>query len=174
MGVDEDDAARAEEDGVDDKSDVTGIGDDLTVDKVEVDAVDGLEVAEVGLEVAEVGFTDRVITFVDDVDDFVDVEEGFADDEDDLTDVEMDEVQSPKPAWQPVPQYAEDEPQYPLWEQQFPNAEFLQVRVFLDCVPQRAVVLVSRASTPRNGRAAMANSRAERMVNNDGQNELLN
>ena len=167
MGVDEDDAARAEEDGVDDKSDVAGIGDDLTVDKVEVDAVDGLEVAEVG-------FTDRVITFVDDVDDFVDVEEGFADDEDDFTDVEMDEVQSPKPAWQPVPQYAEDEPQYPLWEQQFPNAEFLQVRVFLDCVPQRAVVLVSRASTPRNGRAAMASSRAECMVSNDGQKELLN
>lgn len=163
--MDEDDAAGAEEDGVDDEGDVTGIGDDVTVDKVEmVNAVDGFELAEVG-------FTDTTITFADDVDDFVDVEEGFADAEDDFTDVEIDEVQSPKPAWQPVPQYAEDEPQYPLLEQQFPNTEFLQVRVFLDCVPQRAVVLHLRASAPRNGRAAMANSRAECIVNEDGQNE---
>ena len=163
--MDEDCVTGAEEDGVDDEGDVTWIGDDVTVDKVEVvDAVDDPEPAEVG-------FTDTTITFADDVDDFVGVEEGFADAEDGFMDVEMDEVQSPKPAWQPDPQYAEVEPQYPLLEQQFPNAESLQVRVFLDCVPQRAVVLHLRASAPRNGRAAMANSRAECIVNEDGQNE---
>nr|GFD56258.1 hypothetical protein [Tanacetum cinerariifolium] len=75
------------------------------------------------------------------------------------------------PAWQPAPQYAEDEPQYPAREQQFPKADFLQVRVLLDCVPQRAVVLILRASALRNERAAMANSRAECIANEDGWNE---
>jgi hypothetical protein len=161
--IDEDDVTGAEEDGVDDEGDVPGVGNDVTVDKV-VDAVDGFELAEVG-------FTDTTITLADDVDDFVGVEEGFADAKNDFTDAEMDEVQSPKPAWQPFPQYAEDAPQYPLLEQQSPNAESLQVRVPLDCLPQRAVVLHLRASAPRNGRDAMATSRAECIVNEDGPNE---
>jgi hypothetical protein len=164
-GMDKDDAAGAEEDVVDDEGDDTETGDDFTVDKVEmVDAVDNFELAVVGV-------TDKTVTFADDGDDFVDVGNCFVDAEDDFTDVKMDEVQSPKPAWQPFPQYAEDEPQHPLSEQQFPNAEPLQVRVFLDCVPQRAAVLHLRASAPRNGRAAMANSRAECIVNEDGPNE---
>lgn len=114
-----------EEIGVDDKGDVAGIKDIVAVDKV-VYAVDSSKLAAVG-------FTDKTITFADDVDGFVDVEEGLADAEDDFTDFEVDKVHSPKPAWQPFPQKAEDEPQYPLLEQQFPNTEFLQVRVFLDC-----------------------------------------
>lgn len=161
--MDGDDVKEAEEDRVDDEGDVAGIGDDVMVDKV-VDAVDGFELAEVD-------FTDTTVTFVDDADAFFDVEEGFADAEDNFTDVEVDEVQSPKPTWQPFPQYAEDAPQYPLLEQQSPNTESLQVRVYLDCLPQRAVVLRSRASAPRNGRAAMATSRAECIVNENGQNE---
>lgn len=124
-GTDEGDVLGAEEDGVDDEGDVAGTEDDVTMDKV-VDVVDGPELAKVD-------FTDTTVTFADDVDDFVDVEEAFADAEDGFTDIEMDEVQSPKPAWHPCPQYAEDEPQYPLLEQQSPNAEFLHVRVFLDC-----------------------------------------
>lgn len=152
--MDKDDAAGAEEDVVDDEGDDTEIGNGVTVDKVEV--VNAVE----GFELAEVGVTDKTVTFVKDGNDFVDVENCFADAEDDFTDVKMDEVQSPKPAWQPFPQYAEDEPQYPLTEQQFPNAEPLQVSVFLDCVPQR-----------RTGRVATANNRPECIVNEDGRNE---
>ncbi|KAI8936201.1 hypothetical protein NX059_006632 [Plenodomus lindquistii] len=150
--MDEGDATGADDDGLDEEGDAAGIRDDATVNRV-VDAVGFLELAEVG-------FTDTTDTFVDDVDVFFDVEEAF-------TDVETDKVQSPKPFWQPVPQYAADAPHQPLVEQQFPNAESLQVRVFDDCVPQRPVVLRVRASAPRNGRAAMANSKAECIMNKD-------
>lgn len=119
-------------------------------------------------ELVVVVFTDTTIAFVDDVGKVVAAEEGFAGTKEDFTKVG---VQSPKPAWQPLPQYAEVEPQYPALEQQFPNTEFSQVRRLLDCVPQRAVVLHLRASAPRNGRAATANSKAECIAIVDRQNE---
>lgn len=124
---------------------------DVTADIVEV------------VDVAEVDVTDTTI-------DFDDVEEGFADAEDDFTAVGMEDLQSPKPAWQPVPQYVEDEPQRPLLEQQFPNTEFVQVRMFPDCIPQRPVKLRVRALAPRSGRAVMAN-REKCIVNEAGLNK---
>lgn len=176
--TDEDDAGGAEEDDVDEESDATrvsvleigdGVGDEEDVlrdeDGVTVDEVRVVD-AEEDFKLVEVGCTDTTMTFAEDVDDFVDVEDSFADDEV-FANVEIDDAQSPNPAWQPVPQYAEVEPQYPLLEQQFPKVDFLQVRVFWDCLPQRAVVLILRASAPRNGRAAMANTRAECITNED-------
>lgn len=116
-GVDEScEAKGAEGIGLDDEVDVTGTGDD-----------------ENGFELAEVVFTITTVVLADEVDNFDDVEEGWASVEDDFIELEMDVVQSPKPAWQPFPQYAEDEPQNPFFEQQFPNAESLQVRLLLDC-----------------------------------------
>jgi archaellum component FlaD/FlaE len=97
--------------------------------------------------------------------------------EDDRVDVDetrtevTDDVQSPNPVWHPAPQYADVEPQWPLLEQQFPNAEFLQVSVFQDCVPQRAVVLTLRACAGRRGRAAKASRRIECMVSENRRNE---
>lgn len=100
-------------------------------------------------------------------DDAARTEDDAARTEDDTTaaaDDETDEVQSPNPPWQPVPQYADVEPQYPFTEQQFPNDEFLQVSLFLDCVPQRAEVLMVRALILKMGRAVMATSRAKCIV----------
>jgi hypothetical protein len=154
-GTDEDDAEGTAEDGVGEELDVT------------VDKVEGVGIAD-AVELAEVDVTGTTITFVDELDDFVDVEDGP---KDDFVDVGTEGVQLPKPAWQPVPQYAEDEPQRPLLEQQFPNIEYLQVRRFQDCTPQRPVTLGTRASAPRNGRAVMANRAAERIVIEDGLNE---
>lgn len=178
-GTDEDDVTGAEDNGADGDSDVTvaeeygvddlggvaGIEDVVTANKV-VDAVDDSEFAEVG-------FTDTATTFAGSVDDSADVEGVFANAENDFIDVETNEVQSPKPAWQPFPGCAGDEPQYLLLEEQFPNAEDLQLRLFLNGRPQRAAVLLLRASAPRNGRAAMVNSRAECIANEGGQNEWL-
>lgn len=135
-----------------------------------MDSVEVLDAAE-GVELAEVDVTASTVTFNDEIDGFIDVEKGFADTENDFADVAMDDLQSPKPAWHPSPQYSEDDPQNPSLEQQFPKAEFLHVRVPLDCIPQRALVLHWRASTPRNVRAVMANSKAERIVNECDLNE---
>lgn len=169
-GTDENDITEAEDDGVDDDSDVpeaeeNGVDDLGGVAEIEdvvtanvVDAVDGSEFAEVG-------FTDITTTSAESVDNSADVEGGFANAEDDFTDVEMNDVQSPKSAWQPFSGCVVDEPQYPLLKEQFPNAEALQLRLFLNCRPQRAVVLLLKASAPRNGRAAMVNSRAECIAN---------
>jgi hypothetical protein len=120
---------------------------------------------------AGVDFAASTVTFNDDMDGFADVGKGFADTEDNFADVAMNDLQSPKPAWHPFPQYGDDEPQNPFLEQQFPNIEFLHVRVLLDCIPQRALVLILRASTPRNGRAVTANSSVERIMNEGELNE---
>ena len=75
-GVDEDNTSKDKE--------ITGIGDDVTIDKVEV--ADGVDSSELAALVA----VDTKITFVDD--------EGFADAEDSFTDVGFGDLQSPKPA----------------------------------------------------------------------------
>lgn len=149
-GVDEEVAAGAEEEGSGTGEDVSGTGDGVTVDKVEV--VDGAD----GVEVAEGGVTETTTDVDVGVDTLVEVENGFL------------IVQSPKPTWHPVPQCNEVRPQNPLLLQQFPNTEFLHVSAFLDCVPQRSVVLMLRASAPRNGMAATANRIAECIVGEVG------
>ena len=117
------------------------------------------------VEVAEVVATDTTIALADEVDEIGEfVEDDFV--EDDFAGVDL---QSPKPTWQPVSQYAEVDPHHPDFEQQLPNDESLQVKV-LDCVPQRPEVLIFRAP-PRNGRAVMANRRAERIAIEDRLNE---
>jgi hypothetical protein len=83
-------------------------------------------------EEVEVNVIDTTITVVEELDEPVDVEEGFPGPKEDFTGGEMVDLQSPKPAWQPVPQYAGDEPQYPLLEQQFPRTEFLQLTLLLN------------------------------------------
>jgi hypothetical protein len=67
-------------------------------------------------------------------------------------------VQSPNLAWHPTPQCADVEPQYPVLEQQCPNTDLLQLRVFQDCVPQRIAAPKLKALTLRNRRAVLANN----------------
>jgi hypothetical protein len=133
------------------------------VDKVEVDIVNGVELFEANV-------IDTTTTAVEELDEPVDVEEGFADPKDDFTGVETVDLQSPKPAWQPVSQCVGEEPQYPFLEQQLPNIEFSQLRLLLDWIPQRTLRLDLSASAPRNGRAVMARSTAECIVNVTEQN----
>jgi hypothetical protein len=121
----EGDGVGAEKDVVEEEAEVTWTEGDVIVDKVEVDNGNGVELPEVDV-------IDTTITVVEGLDEPVDVEGGFAGPKDDFTGGEMVDLQSPKPAWQPVPQYVGDEPQYPLLEQQFPNTEFLQLRLLLD------------------------------------------
>jgi hypothetical protein len=123
--TDEDDDAGAEEDVVEEEAEVAWTGGDVMVDKVEVDIVNGVELFEVNV-------LDTTTTVVEEPDEPVDVEEGFAGPEDDFTGVEIVGLQSPKPAWQPVPQCVGEEPQYPFLEQQLPNTEFSQLRLLLD------------------------------------------
>jgi hypothetical protein len=73
-------------------------------------------------------------------------------------------LQSPNPAWHPVPQCCGVEPQRPFLEQQLPQDEFLQVSVFQDCLPQILEGLMSNALTLRNRRAGTANNIEERIV----------
>ena len=117
------------------------------------------------VDVADVVATDTTIAFADEVNEIGDfVEDNFV--EDDFAGADL---QSPKPTWQSLSQYAEVDPHHPDPEQQFPNDEPLQVKV-LDCVPQRPEVLILRAPL-RNGRAVMASRRAERIANEDRLNE---
>jgi hypothetical protein len=67
-------------------------------------------------------------------------------------------VQSPNLAWHPTPQCADVEPQYPVLEQQCPNTDLLQLRVFQDCVPQRIAAPKLKALTLRNRRAVLASN----------------
>ena len=154
----------AEKDVVEEETEVTWTGGDVMVDKVEVDSVNGVELFEIDV-------IDTKIAVVEELDEPIDVEEGIAGPKDDFPGGETVDLQSPKPVWQPVPQYAGDEPQYPPLEQQFPNTEFLQLRPLLDWIPQRTLKLDLSASAPRNGRAVMARSTAECIVNVKKENE---
>ena len=122
------------------------------------------------VEVAKVGATDTTVAFADEVDEIGDfVEANFVEANFVEEDFAGTDLQSPKPTWQSLSQYAEVDPHHPDPEQQFPNDEPLQVKV-LDCVPQRPEVLILRAPL-RNGRAVMASRRAERIANEDRLNE---
>lgn len=174
--VDEPDVTAAEDKGVGAEVDDSWIEDDVSMEGIEDDAsTDEVSMGDAvaAVELAKVVVTSTMVAFADDVEEMTEVKDDFTDGEDDFTVVEAADLQSPKPTWQPVPQYSGPQPQYPLLEQQLPKIEFLQVSLLPDCVPQRAVVLHLRlrASAPRNGRAVMANRRAECIVNERGRNE---
>lgn len=79
-------------------------------------------------------------------------------------------VQVPNPFWHPVPQCAAVEPQYPSLEQQCPNMECLQVRIFQVCRPQRAKLLIFKALTLRT-KAVVASNREKRIMYQDRRKE---
>jgi hypothetical protein len=155
--TDEDNDVGAGEDVVEEEAEIAWTGGDAMVDKVEVDIVNGVELFEVNV-------IDTTTTAVEELEEPVDVEEDF-------TGVEIVDLQSPKPAWQPVSQCVGEEPQYPFLEQQLPNTEFSQLRLLLDWIPQRTLRLDLSASAPRNGRAVMARRTAECIVNVTEQKE---
>jgi hypothetical protein len=115
----------AGEDVVEEEAEVAWTGGDAMVDKVEVGIV-------IGVELFEANVVDTTTTAVEELDEPVNVEEGFAGLKDDFTGVGIVDLQSPKPAWQPISQCVGEEPQYPFLEQQLPNTEFSQLRLLPD------------------------------------------
>lgn len=158
----------SEDDAIGAKKVIVDAEDVVTVLKVDrTGTVDGLEITKDGVIDVKNELADGNTGFAEARAGFFDADSGFAAIKGDLTGLrEVEEIQSPNLDWQPVSQYSLVEPQYPFCEQQSPKAEFLQVRVSLDCFPQRAEALTRRALTLRNGIANKAKNRANCIVRN--------